>query len=186
MTRSTALPLLVSLALGAAALAGCGSKPAAAGAPGSTTPDAASAATGDIPDNQVFLTYADVAGGYSIRYPEGWTRRGSGATVAFVDKDNAIHVTIRPGAPPSAAAVRTALPRPAPVQTIALPHGRALKAHYTLIGAPDAVTGKRPLLLVDRYVYAHGGRVATVDLATPKGVDNVDAYRMISRSFAWR
>jgi hypothetical protein len=28
--------------------------------------------------------------------------------------------------------------------------------------------------------------VATVDLATPRGVDNIDAYRMISRSFAWR
>jgi hypothetical protein len=53
-------------------------------------------------------------------------------------------------------------------------------------GPADPVTGKRPLLLVDRYVYAHAGRVATLELATPKGVDNVDAYRLISRSFRWR
>ena len=30
-----------------------------------------------------------------------------------------------------------------------------------------------------------GGRVATVDLGTPAGVDNVDAYRMIIQSFKW-
>jgi hypothetical protein len=28
--------------------------------------------------------------------------------------------------------------------------------------------------------------VAILDLATPKGVDNVDAYRRISRSWQWR
>ena len=33
---------------------------------------------------------------------------------------------------------------------------------------------------------AHAGKVAVLDLATPKGVDNVDAYRMISESFAWK
>jgi hypothetical protein len=73
-----------------------------------------------------------------------------------------------------------------PLRALALPHGRALQLSYAVTGPADPVTGKRPLLLVDRYVYAHGGRVATLDLATPKGVDNVDAYRMISRSFAWR
>jgi len=39
---------------------------------------------------------------------------------------------------------------------------------------------------VDRYAYYQGGRVAIVDLGTAVGVDNVDAYRMISRSFKWR
>jgi hypothetical protein len=74
----------------------------------------------------------------------------------------------------------------APPQLVTLPHGHAVKVSYSVTGAPNAVTGKRPLLLVDRYVYAHAGKVATVDLATPRGVDNVDAYRMISRSFGWR
>jgi hypothetical protein len=32
---------------------------------------------------------------------------------------------------------------------------------------------------------AKGGKVATVDLATPAGVDNVDAYRMMIESFRW-
>ncbi len=48
------------------------------------------------------------------------------------------------------------------------------------------MTGKRVTLIVDRYELAAGGRVAIVDLGTPRGVDNVDAYRMMISSFRWR
>ena len=40
-------------------------------------------------------------------------------------------------------------------------------------------------LVVDRYELGHAGSRATVDLATPSGVDNVDAYRMMISSFRW-
>ncbi len=144
----------------------------------------------------MFLTYASRRPGYALRYPEGWTRQGAGARVRFLDKDNAIGLQVTAGPAPSIAAVNAALARlrtseptlrlTASPRALALPHGRAVKVSYAVTGAADPVSGKRPLLLVDRYVYAHGGLVATLDLATPKGVDNVDAYRMISRSFAWR
>ena len=61
-----------------------------------------------------------------------------------------------------------------------------IRVTYTRLSAPDPVTGKRLPLTIDRYEYAHGGKVAIVDLGTPKGVDNVDAYRMISETFRWR
>jgi hypothetical protein len=48
------------------------------------------------------------------------------------------------------------------------------------------VTGKRVLLLVDRYVLPTAGRYAIADLGTPKGVDNVDAYRKMIGSFRWQ
>jgi hypothetical protein len=48
------------------------------------------------------------------------------------------------------------------------------------------VTGKRVTLIVDRYEFAKGGRLAVVDLGTPKGVDNVDAYRLMIESFHWQ
>ena len=48
------------------------------------------------------------------------------------------------------------------------------------------MTGKRVTLLVDRYELASAGRVAVIDLGTPRGVDNVDAYRMMINSFRWR
>jgi hypothetical protein len=40
-------------------------------------------------------------------------------------------------------------------------------------------------LVVDRYTLGRAGRVATVDLGSPQGVDNVDAYRMMIESFRW-
>ena len=61
-----------------------------------------------------------------------------------------------------------------------------MKVTYSSESTPNAVTGKRVKLVVDRYAYYQGGRVAIVDLGTAVGVDNVDAYRMISRSFKWR
>jgi hypothetical protein len=128
--------------------------------------EAAAAATGDIPDNQVFLTYRGP--GYSVKYPEGWTKSGSGTDLHFTDKDNTIHLVLSSDAPP-----------------VPLQNGRA-KVTLHKLGTPNSVTGKRPQLIIDRYVYGKGGKVAVLDLATPKGVDNVDAYRLISQSFKWQ
>jgi hypothetical protein len=146
---------------------GTSSPPAESGEPagGETPSEAVSAATGDIPDNQVFLLYKDPSAGYSIRYPEGWARRGSGNDVTFQEKANTIHLVVRKGAPASK---------------------EGEKVTSTRMSAPDPVTGKRLKIIVDRYEYGKGGKVAILDLATPEGVDNVDAYRLISESFKWQ
>ena len=47
---------------------------------------------GDIPDNQVFVTYSSPAGGYSIEYPQGWAQTQSTATVSFNQHFNKIVV----------------------------------------------------------------------------------------------
>ena len=60
-----------------------------------------------------------------------------------------------------------------------------MKATYTTQSAPNPVTGKQVTLTVDRYELAHAGRVAIVDLGTPVGVDNVDAYKRMIESFKW-
>jgi hypothetical protein len=62
----------------------------------------------------------------------------------------------------------------------------AVKVTYTTRSGADPVTGKRFTLVVDRYYLARGGRLAIVDLGTPQGVDNVDAYRLMIESFRWR
>jgi hypothetical protein len=74
----------------------------------------------------------------------------------------------------------------APPTRLTLPVGRALRVTFERRSAPDAVTGKRVVLMIDRYYLPGHGRVAVLDLGTPVGVDNVDAYRLISRSFRWR
>lgn len=127
--------------------------------------EAESAATGDIPDNQTFLVFHNSSAGYSIRYPEGWARKGSGNDVTFQEKANLIHIVVHRGA-------ATAKP--------------GVKRTVTRQSAPDPVTGKRLPLNVDVYEFENAGKVAVLELSTPEGVDNVDAYRMISESFAWR
>jgi len=134
------------------------------GPAGAAPSEAQAAATGDIPDNQVFLLFHDPKAGYSIRYPEGWARTGAGNDVTFQEKANTIHIAVRKGAP----------------------HGKpGMKTTYSRMSAADPVTGKRLRLVVDRYEYGNRGKVAVLDLATPEGVDNVDAYRMIGNSFEW-
>jgi hypothetical protein len=66
--------------------------------------------------------------------------------------------------------------------TVKLDGLTAVKVTYKTTSAPNAVTGKRLTLTVDRYVLAKNGKRAIVDLGSPVGVDNVDAYRLMIQS----
>ena len=179
---------------GGSAASGGGASGSGAGVanPGS---EAQSAATGDIPDNQVFLTFTNPAGGYSIKFPEGWARKGAGDDVSFQDKQNTIRIQVAKAPAPTVASAKAELAAQkgshpslsvgAATQTT-INGAPVVKVTYTQEGPPDPVTGKRLPIITDRYEYAKGGKRAIVDLGTPKGVDNVDAYRMISESFRWR
>jgi hypothetical protein len=171
---------------------------AAAGAPpeGGTAlaADARSAATGDIPDTQNFLTLKAPRLRISMLYPEGWAVREAASAVSITDKNNLVRISLSRGAAATIASVQAqlaALKQATPAltagqpQTISLKSGPAVKAIYTTQSPPNPVTGKQVTLTVDRYVLAHGGRVAVVDLGTPVGVDNVDAYRRMIESFRW-
>jgi hypothetical protein len=198
----------IALAIGLLCLSACGggstrapiSRPTAAG--GNATPegagalaaDAKSAATGDVPDTQNFLTLKAGRLRVSMLYPEGWTVREAPAALSIADKNNLVQVSLLNGPTPTAASVAAqlaALKRSAPslkagsARSISLNGRPAVKATYTTLSAPNPVTGKQITLIVDRYELAHRGRVAVVDLGTPVGVDNVDAYRRMIESFKW-
>src|SRR5207302_2261785 len=178
--------------LGAAALTGCGgssSKSAPAPPPPPTTSggqtatqpattpqgagalqaEAASAAAGDIPDNQVFLGFSNRAAGYSVKYPEGWAQSGSGGNVTFRDKNNIIRVVVATAAKPTAASVRRELSalhgarvtKPPTAMTIS--GSPAFHAVYETTSAPNPVTGKTRTLRGGRYYLWQGSIVATVD-----------------------
>jgi hypothetical protein len=177
LKAKTSISMVSILVAAGLLVAGCGGGSSSTSTPTTSAPagnqqsgggevpsEAESAATGDIPDNQTFLLYKEPKAGYSIRYPEGWARRGSGNDVTFQEKANAIHLNIAKG---------TARSKPGE------------KVTSSRMSAPDPVTGKRLRIMVDRYEYPHGGKVAVLELSTPVGVDNVDAYRMISESFKW-
>ena len=200
------LPALLAIAPAALVAAGCGAGKSASSPPvtttratttaqASTSPgalqgEAASAATGDIPDNQVFLVYRSPAR-WSIKYPEGWAQSGGPNAAVFQDKNNIARVVIQPGQRPTVAKVRSD-PALKGAQITSGPSAvtigsqRSIRVVYTTESPPSAVTGKRVTLTADRYYVAHAGKVATIDLGTPIGVDNVDAYRLMIQSFRWR
>jgi len=194
------LPLAAALA---ALSAGCGS----GGPAGQTTTRTTAATTttgagalqaeanatvaGDIPDTQVFLTFRNPHAGYAMKYPEGWAQQGSGDVVTFRDKNNAVRAIVSSGVAWTKAAVQAdaqalkgARVQGQP-QAITLSGRPAFKVVYQTVSAPNPVTGKRVTLTVDRYYLWKQGRRAVLDLGCPLGVDNVDAYRLISESFRW-
>jgi hypothetical protein len=171
---------------------------------GALVAEARATAAGDIPDNQVFLTHRSGRPPYSIKYPEGWAVSAQGSTTVIRDKNNLIRIVASAGASPTAATVaadlarlraqtpslRTGTPSTSPTcairgQTRAVP-AAAVRVDYSTLSPPDPVTGKRVKLLVNRYYLYHAGHVVTVDLGTPQGVDNVDAYCLMIGSFRWR
>jgi hypothetical protein len=167
----------------------------AASGPGALSGEAASVATGDIPDNQVFLTFTNGAAGYSIKYAEGWAQKGSGNSVTLQDKNNIVRILVSAGGLPSLDQVRADMAKLTnggkPVaagapQSMQISGAPAVKVSYSTISAPNPVTGKSTTLLVDRYYLSGHGKLVVVDLGTPKGVDNVDAYRLMIQSFRWK
>ena len=181
-------------------LAACGpsGSPTAAASPGATaspqqSPDPSGTVPvgGDVPDNVVWIHYSGPV--FSIQYPEGWVRNitTDGATATISDKDSRIMVTITSAPPPTTqsvtgevAAMSGAKITVAPRQ-VTLPAGTAIKVSYEVLGPADPVTGKQPRLVVDRYEFGHSGRVAVLELAAQVGIDNVDAYLAIAKSFKW-
>jgi hypothetical protein len=192
------------LLLACALLVACGSKKAqapatttapvttaaatttAAAGPGALQAEVAATGAGDIPDNQVFVVYSGKS--FSMKFPEGWTQSGNGNNVTFRDKNNIVRIVIVPGSAPTTASVKREVASlkgaqsastPARLQLGGLP---AVKVTYKATSAPNAVTGKRVTLTVDRYELAKNGMRAIVDLGSPVGVDNVDAYRLMIQS----
>jgi hypothetical protein len=202
---------MVALAVGCGS--GTSSPPTSTGATGTQASstgvgalvaEARATAAGDIPDNQVFLTHRGGSPPYSIKYPEGWAVSARGSTTAIRDKNNLIRIVASAGSTPTAATVasdlarlraqtpslRTGTPSTRPTcairgQTRAVA-AASVRVDYSTLSPPDPVTGKRVKLLVNRYYLSHAGHVVTVDLGTPQGVDNVDAYCLMIASFRWR
>lgn len=151
---------------------------------------------GDIPDNQVFVSYAPPAGGFQVKIPEGWSRTTGAQQVSFTDKLNTVtmlwmHV---PTAPTVAQVESTDVKRLAAslsafqlvsVRRVTLPAGPAVHVMYRANGATNAVTGKRYRLDVERYIYFRNGKRVDLVLSSPVGADNVDPWRTISQSLKW-
>jgi hypothetical protein len=178
-----------------AVLAGCGG--GSGGSTSAVNPNAKEHnPPGDIPDNQVFVPYRPGGGGFVVKVPEGWARRVKGSTVTFTGNLNSVAVQSLPAqrAPTIAAVRRTLVPQLAKttsgfrlvaVNTLRRPAGPAVHLVYQSASKANAVTGKRSLQTVERYLFFHNGREVVLTLAGPRGADNVDPWRTVSTSLRW-
>jgi hypothetical protein len=152
---------------------------------------------GDIPDNQVFITYKSDPGAFQVRVPEGWARADATGGVTFTDHLNTVQVTWQPApTPPSVdRAKSTDVPQLQrsqlafqlrKVATANLPGGSAVLIDAQENSPPNTVTGKQYRLDVLRYVFFHNGQQAVLALSSPAGADNVDPWKLVSESFRWR
>jgi hypothetical protein len=203
MRKTLVLSLLCTVVAGSALFIGCSSgSSTSTQSPGGGSPSAPGAVEqeknppGDIPDNQVFVSYHSDSGGYSLDVPEGWARKESGPNVSLVDKLNSISVDITSSAsaPTVDSVTASDLPRLAgqveafekvEVKALDLPAGKAVRIRYRANSAPDSVTGKKVRLEIDRYELSKDGKVAAISLSAPAGADNVDVWNQISSSFKW-
>ena len=165
---------------------------------------------GDIPDSTQFVAYRSSGGHFTVRVPEGWSRRTAAGSVSFTDKLNTVQVT---WAPASAAPTLTSakaddvpmlrrtvlafalskiigcapsctIPYSTAPISVALPL-RAVVITYRSNSRPNAVTGKQYRLEVLRFEFFRGGEEAALTLSGPVGSDNVDPWRLVSESFGW-
>lgn len=151
---------------------------------------------GDIPDNQVFITYTSPLG-FSLRVPEGWSRKDDTNGVSFADKYGRIEVTVSETAtPPTAATVQTreaaALEKTGravkinSIKDVKVLAGPAVKLVYTSNSEPNPITAKQARLENERYLIAGAGKLATLTFSAPAGADNADQWKLMGDSFHWK
>jgi hypothetical protein len=195
MHKLIAVISLAAVVLGLAACGGSSKKSSTSGAANPKGPEVSP--SGDIPDNQAYVAYSPPGGGYTVKVPEGWSQSTASGATTFTDKLNAIRVeTVPAGAPPTVRDARqTELPKLArtvngfkagPVTTVTRKAGPAVKITYLAAAPADPVTGKAHTDAVERYVFFKNGKDVVLTLSGPKGADNVDPWRIVTDSVAFR
>ena len=151
---------------------------------------------GDIPDDQVFVAYSSPLG-FSVEVPEGWGRTDAPDGVSFADKYGMVVVAVKPAsAPLTVSGVRANemaelektghAVKVSAVTEVKLPSGPAIRIAYASNSEPNAVTGKQIRLENERFLIAHGGKVAALTFSAPAGADNADQWVLMSQSFGWK
>ncbi|MFF4786915.1 hypothetical protein ACFY3E_37060 [Streptomyces griseorubiginosus] len=155
---------------------------------------------GDISDNQAFVVYRPSGGsfaGFTVKVPEGWARTVQGSTTVFRDKLNIVKITaVSANSAPTTGSVttkvvpqlRSQVPKfAAPKASEVTRHsGRVVLLTYQGDSANDPVTGKVVRDAFERYAFYRAGHEVDLTLSGPVKADNVDPWRIVSDSFAWR
>ena len=150
---------------------------------------------GDIPDDQVFITYKSPQG-FSMKVPEGWARSDTATGAAFADKYGRIDMaTTTVKEAPSEASIKSGevaalkanghVVDVKKVRTMKLPAGKTVAVDYLSNSEVNSVTVRKIRLENRRLYFVHGDKEVTLTLSAPAGADNVDQWKMMAQSFRW-
>jgi hypothetical protein len=166
--------------------------------PGTTTTDSADAAPKrTVADNEIFRRVENSAGGYTLRLPGWWRLRQDGTDMRAARLDS--YVVVKVKTTPKATtldALRKSFAKMAAKGSIDIvrepwrgthqyTHEPAYKSLYRVTIPKAVTTGKEMTLLVVRFDFVKGRTRATLIAASPKGIDNTDAFDLVGRSFRW-
>jgi hypothetical protein len=169
----------------------------AASAPAPIPAQTESNPPGDIPDNQVYVSFTAPGGRVLVKVPEGWACSSKGTATQFTDKLNRIEIAASTaGSAPTAASVTSS---DAPKLRSSVPNfnlGKVItdrRAGSTVVvvryqgdSPQNPVTGKVVRDAFERYVYYHNGLRLDLTLSGPTKADNVDPWRIVSDSVRWQ
>lgn len=152
-------------------------------------------APGDIPDSQAFIVFKSSVG-FSIKVPEGWSRKDGKDGAIFNDKYNLISLTYGVSdLPVDMAYAKSALVpdlehseravQISKIEEVPLKSGKTIKIAYDSNSAPNDVTNKQVREENERFYFVKSGKLVVLQLSAPKGADNVDQWQLISSSFKW-
>ncbi len=147
---------------------------------------------GDIPDNQVFISY-QAPKGASMKVPEGWSRNDTANGAVFFDKYNTVQLSVIPASSaPTVDSVKNGQAADlkangravdiSDIKQVQLDSGQAIRIDYAANSEPNSVTDKQIRLEAVRFLIYANGKLATLDMRAPYGADNVDQWRMMSNS----
>ena len=150
---------------------------------------------GDIPDSQAFVVFKSPIG-FSIKVPEGWSRKDGKDGTDFSDKYNQISLIY--GASDMTVDLAYAKSSLAPeleknghavqitkIDEVALKPGKTIKIAFDSNSEPNDVTNKKVREENERFYFVKNGKLVILQLSAPKGADNVDQWQLISSSFKW-
>ena len=152
-------------------------------------------APGDIPDSQAFIVFKSSAG-FSIKVPEGWSRKDGKDGTVFNDKYN--HISLMNGVsdtPVDMAFAKSGLVpdleqtgravKVTKIEEVPMKSGKVIKIAYDSNSEPNDVTNKQVREENERFYFVKNGKLVVLQLSAPKGADNVDQWKLISTSFKW-
>ncbi len=171
----------------------------AACSPATSSPKPASTealVSGDIPDNQAFVTVTGETGAFTITVPEGWSSAKTGGVTTYTDKLNSISIeqTAAASAPTVGSVTSGVVPAllasrknsaGGDVVTFTAKGGSGIHVAFTADSAADPVTGTSRPDAIEVYIFWQAGQQVALTVEGPTTADNVDPWKIVRDSFTW-